>query len=145
MINTNNNNFEETETKETATKKITEILSRKRILINDEPETAWDVLVNNNILSRGVPLPLDDSRNYREDWSKIIYDQIVYVKEFLATSVRFGLGMPPLNEEDSLVALAVYNATVEWNDLDEEEVRYDIGIPSTRACFQEFWKLLIQK
>ena len=130
-------NVEET----TAAAKISNMLETR--VEDGEPKTAWDVLVREGVLSRGVPLPLnDDSSSYEEDWSTIIYDQIKFIKEFVSTAVKFGLGLPPLNEEGSMVALAVYNATIEWSP---EWESFNINIPSTRACFQEFWKLLIQK
>lgn len=64
--------------------------------------------------------------------------QLIYLKEFVATSINLGLGIPPLNEEGSMVALAVYNAAVADSDIDQ------IIIPSNFDCIREFCKLLMQ-
>lgn len=64
--------------------------------------------------------------------------QLIYLKEFVATSINLGLGIPPLNEEGSMVALAVYNAAVADSDIDQ------IIIPSNFDRIREFCKLLMQ-
>lgn len=104
-------------------------------MLSSEPDkTAWDKLTLEGIFSRAI----EDEDN--KSWRDLLHAQITFIKEYLATAVRFGLGLPPLNEEGSLVALAVYNATVEWSS--EWEDPYRIDIPSTKAVYQEFYRLL---
>lgn len=64
--------------------------------------------------------------------------QLIYLKEFVATSINLGLGIPPLNEEGSMVALAVYNAVMVDSNVDQ------IIIPSNFDCIREFYKLLME-
>ena len=120
--------------------KINEIL-KNRDIVNGKPETAWSVLVNNKIFSRGVPVPRATASEYKEDWSEILSQQINYLKEFVASSIGFGLGIPPLNEEGSIIALAVYNAAMDCSIVDEGM----LCIPSTYDIYEEFFRLMLQQ
>lgn len=120
--------------------KINEIL-KNRDIVNGKPETAWSVLVNNKIFSRGVPVPRATAHEYKEDWSEILSHQISYLKEFVASSIGFGLGIPPLNEEGSIIALAVYNAAMDGSIVDEGM----LCIPSTYDIYEEFFRLMLQQ
>lgn len=120
--------------------KINEIL-KNRDTINGKPETAWSVLVNNKIFSRGVPVPRATASAYEEDWSEIMNDQVNYLKEFVASSIRFGLGIPPLNEEGSIIALAVYNAAMDKSIIEEGL----LCIPSKEDIYEEFFRLMLQQ
>lgn len=120
--------------------KINEIL-KNRDIVNGKPETAWSVLVNNKIFSRGVPVPRATASEYEEDWSEIMNDQANYLKEFVASSVRFGLGIPPLNEEGSVIALAVYNAAMDKSIIEEGL----LCIPSKEDIYEEFFRLMLQQ
>ena len=120
--------------------KINEIL-KNRDIVNGKPETAWSVLVNNKIFSRGVPVPRATASEYEEDWSEILSHQISYLKEFVASSIGFGLGIPPLNEEGSIIALAVYNAAMDGSIVDEGM----LCIPSTYDIYEEFFRLMLQQ
>ena len=107
---------------------------------NNKPETAWSTLVSKGIFSRGVPIPRENRKEYEEDWSKILTHQVNYLKEFVASSIRFSLGIPPLNEEGSIVAMAVYNAAINGSIVEEGM----LCIPSTYDICQEFEKLLME-
>lgn len=120
--------------------KINEIL-KNRDIVNGKPETAWSVLVNNKIFSRGVPVPRATASEYEEDWSEIMNDQANYLKEFVASSVRLGLGIPPLNEEGSIIALAVYNAAMDKSIIEEGL----LCIPSKEDIYEEFFRLMLQQ
>ena len=119
--------------------KINEIL-KNRDIVNGKPETAWSVLVNNKIFSRGVPVPRATASEYEEDWSEIMNDQANYLKEFVASSIRFGLGIPPLNEEGSIIAMAVYNAAMDKSIIEEGL----LCIPSKEDIYEEFFRLMLQ-
>ena len=120
--------------------KINEIL-KNRDIVNGKPETAWSVLVNNKIFSRGVPVPRATASEYEEDWSEIMNDQANYLKEFVASSIRLGLGIPPLNEEGSIIALAVYNAVMDKSIIEEGL----LCIPSKEDIYEEFFRLMLQQ
>lgn len=123
-------------------KKIIEkILNDDRKVVNGQPETAWTVLVNNNIFSRAVPVPRPDIKAYEEKWVAALRCQLSYLKEFVVTSINLGLGIPPLNEEGSVVALAVYNAAMAYSDVDACQ----FAIPSEDDCVQEFFRLMLQQ
>ena len=107
---------------------------------NNKPETAWSTLVSKGIFSRGVPIPRENRREYEEDWSKILTHQVNYLKEFVASSIGFSLGIPPLNEEGSIIAMAVYNAAINSSIVEEGM----LCIPSTYDICQEFEKLLME-
>lgn len=101
-------------------------------------ETVWSVLVSNryNVFSRAIPKE-DVSSN---DWVKIMNTQINYLKEYISASIRFGLRIPHLNEEGSIVALAAYNAAIAVSDIEE-------GVfitPSSYVIHQEFYRLLME-
>lgn len=66
-----NNNFEE------ISKDKLEASLERRTIVNDDERKALDVLAK--AITRGVPIPLD-TREYREDFSQIIYDQMRYIK-----------------------------------------------------------------
>ena len=117
-----------------------EAMIKTREVFNGKAETAWSVLVGKKVFSRGVPVPRDQS-SYEEDWSKILADQINYLKEFIANSIGFGLGIPPLNEEGSLIAKAVYNAAINGSIVDDGL----LCIPSAYDCYQEFERLLMEE
>lgn len=117
-----------------------EAMIKTREIFNGKPETAWSVLVGKKVFSRGVPVPRENRREYEEDWSKILTHQVNYLKEFVASSIGFSLGIPPLNEEGSIIAMAVYNAAI--NDSIVEEGM--LCIPSTYDICQEFEKLLME-
>ena len=119
--------------------KINEIL-KNRDIVNGKPETAWSVLVNNKIFSRGVPVPRATASEYEEDWSEIMNDQANYLKEFVASSIRLGLGIPPLNEEGSIIAMAVYNAALDKSIIEEGL----LCIPSKEDIYEEFFRLMLQ-
>ena len=118
---------------------IEKMLNDDRKVVNGEPETNWTVLVNNKIFSRAVPVPRDCSKTYEENWDDALMCQLIYLKEFVATSINLGLGIPPLNEEGSVVALAVYNAAT-YSDVDNCQ----FVIPSAFDCAQEFYRLILQ-
>lgn len=118
---------------------IEEILNKDRKIVNGQPETNWTVLVNNKIFSRAVPVPMHNSKTYEENWDDALMSQLIYLKEFVATSINLGLGIPPLNEEGSVVALAVYNAAT-YSDVDACQ----FAIPSAFDCAQEFYRLILQ-
>ena len=120
--------------------KINETL-KNRDIVNGKPETAWSVLVNNKIFSRGVPVPRATASEYEEDWSEIMNDQANYLKEFVASSIRLGLGIPPLNEEGSVIALAVYNAAMDKSIIEEGL----LCIPSKEDIYEEFFRLMLQQ
>lgn len=107
---------------------------------NNKPETAWSTLVSKGIFSRGVPIPRENRREYEEDWSKILTHQVNYLKQFVASSIGFSLGIPPLNEEGSIIAMAVYNAAINGSIVEEGM----LCIPSTYDIYQEFFKLLME-
>lgn len=111
------------------------IIKDNRKVVNGQPETNRAVLVNAKVFSRAVPV-----RSKEDDWVTILVEQIDYIKEFLATSVRMGLGIPPLKAEGSLVSMAVYNAAMAASDIEADQM----SIPSSFDCMQEFYKLLIQ-
>ena len=114
------------------------IKDRNQVIIF-EPETAWDALVNKGVFSRGVPIPRED-KSYEGDWCKIFEHQMNFLKEFVASSIRFGLGIPPLNEEGSLISKAVYNAAINASIVEDGI----LCIPSTYDICQEFEKLLME-
>ena len=116
-----------------------EAIIKTREVFNGKAETAWSVLVGKKVFSRGVPVPRENRREYEEDWSKILTHQVNYLKEFVASSIGFGLGIPPLNEEGSIIAMAVYNAAINGSIVEEEI----LCIPSTYDICQEFEKLLM--
>lgn len=118
---------------------IEKMLNDDRKIVNSQPETNWTVLVNNKIFSRAVPVPRDCSKTYEENWDVALMSQLIYLKEFVATSINLGLGIPPLNEEGSVVALAVYNAAT-YSDVDACQ----LAIPSAFDCAQEFYRLILQ-
>lgn len=118
---------------------IEKMLNDDRKVVNSQPETNWTVLVNNKIFSRAVPVPRDNSKIYEENWDVALMSQLIYLKEFVATSINLGLGIPPLNEEGSVVALAVYNAAT-YSDVDACQ----FSIPSAFDCAQEFYRLILQ-
>lgn len=66
---TNTNNFEEI-----SKDKLEASLEHLTIVNDDEPETALEVLAK--AITRGVPIPLD-TREYREDFSQIIYEHML--------------------------------------------------------------------
>lgn len=138
LLNYNGGNFMMTNFEVNA--KINEIL-KNRDIVNGKPETAWSVLVNNKIFSRGVPVPRATASEYEEDWSEIMNDQANYLKEFVASSIRFGLGIPPLNEEGSIIALAVYNAAMDKSIIEEGL----LCIPSKEDIYEEFFRLMLQQ
>lgn len=138
LLNYNGGNFMMTNFEVNA--KINEIL-KNRDIVNGKPETAWSVLVNNKIFSRGVPVPRATAHEYEEDWSEIMNDQVNYLKEFVASSIRFGLGIPPLNEEGSIIALAVYNAAMDKSIIEEGL----LCIPSKEDIYEEFFRLMLQQ
>ena len=107
---------------------------------NGKPETAWSTIVGKGIFSRGVPIPRENRKEYEEDWSKILTHQVNYLKEFVASSIGFSLGIPPLNEEGSIIAMAVYNAAINSSIVEEGM----LCIPSTYDICQEFEKLLME-
>ena len=119
---------------------IEKMLNDDRKVVNGQPETAWTVLVNNNIFSRAVPVPRPDIKAYEEKWVAALRCQLSYLKEFVVTSINLGLGIPPLNEEGSVVALAVYNAAMADSDVDA----WQFAIPSEDDCVQEFYRLILQ-
>lgn len=119
---------------------IEKMLNDDRKVVNGQPETNWTVLVNNKIFSRAVPVPRDCSKTYKENWDDALLCQLIYLKEFVATSINLGLGIPPLNEEGSVVALAVYNAAMADSDVDA----WQFAIPSAFDCAQEFYRLILQ-
>lgn len=114
---------------------------KDRETFNGKPETAWSSLVGKGIFSRGVPIPRENRREYEEDWSKILDHQVNYLKEFVASSIGFSLGIPPLNEEGSIIAMAVYNAAINNSIIDEGI----LCIPSTYDIYQEFERLLMEE
>ena len=118
---------------------IEKMLNDDRKVVNGKPETNWTVLVNNKIFSRAVPVPMHNSKTYEENWDDALMSQLIYLKEFVATSINLGLGIPPLNEEGSVVALAVYNAAT-YSDVDACQ----FAIPSENDCAQEFYRLIMQ-
>lgn len=120
--------------------KINEMI-KDREVFNGKPETAWSVLVGKKVFSRGVPVPRATAHEYEEDWSEILSHQINYLKEFVASSIGFGLGIPPLNEEGSIIALAVYNAAMDGSIVDEGM----LCIPSTYDIYEEFFRLMLQQ
>lgn len=117
-----------------------EEMIKTREIFNGKAETAWSVLVGKKVFSRGVPVPRDQS-SYEEDWSKILSHQISYLKEFVASSIRFDLGIPPLNEEGSIISMAVYNAAMDASIIEEGM----LCIPSTYDIYQEFERLLMEE
>ncbi len=119
---------------------VIEGMLKDRKTVNGKEETTWNILVNNKVFSRAVPVSRTAKAFYEEDWVTILFDQIEFIKEFLATSVRMGLGIPPLNKEGSLTAMAVYNAAMAASDIEAGQ----ISIPSKFDCIQEFYKLLMQ-
>lgn len=119
---------------------IEKMLNDDRKVVNGEPETNWTVLVNNKIFSRAVPVPMHNSKTYEENWDVALMSQLIYLKEFVVTSINLGLGIPPLNEEGSVVALAVYNAAMADSDVDA----WQFAIPSEDDCAQEFYRLILQ-
>lgn len=137
LLNYNGGNFMMTNFEVNA--KINEIL-KNRDIVNGKPETAWSVLVNNKIFSRGVPVPRATASEYEEDWSEIMNDQANYLKEFVASSIRLGLGIPPLNEEGSIIAMAVYNAAMDKSIIEEGL----LCIPSKEDIYEEFFRLMLQ-
>lgn len=118
---------------------IEKMLNDDRKVVNGQPESNWTVLVNNKIFSRAVPVPMHNSKTYEENWDVALMSQLIYLKEFVATSINLGLGIPPLNEEGSVVALAVYNAAT-YPDVDACQ----FAIPSAFDCAQEFYRLILQ-
>ena len=119
--------------------KVESIIKKNQIVVCGESETAWDTLVVKKVFSRGVPIPRED-KEYEENWSKIFEHQMNFLKEFVASSIRFGLGIPPLNEEGSIIAMAVYNAAINGSIVEEGI----LCIPSTYDICQEFEKLLME-
>ena len=117
-----------------------EAMIKTREVFNGKAETAWSVLVGKKVFSRGVPVPRENIREYEEDWPKILTHQVNYLKEFVASSIGFSLGIPPLNMEGSIIAMAVYNAAIN-SSIVEEGIP---GIPSTYDICQEFEKLLME-
>lgn len=116
-----------------------EAMTKTREVFNGKAETAWSVLVGKKVFSRGVPVPREN-REYEEDWPKILTHQVNYLKEFVASSIGFSLGIPPLNEEGSIIAMAVYNAAINSSIVEEGM----LCIPSTYDICQEFEKLLME-
>ena len=117
-----------------------EAMIKTREVFNGKAETAWSVLVGKKVFSRGVPVPRENRKEYEEDWPKILTHQVNYLKEFVASSIGFSLGIPPLNEEGSIIAMAVYNAAINGSIVEEGM----LCIPSTYDICQEFEKLLME-
>lgn len=117
-----------------------EAMIKTREVFNGKAETAWSVLVGKKVFSRGVPVPRENHIEYEEDWPKILTHQVNYLKEFVASSIGFSLGIPPLNEEGSIIAMAVYNAAINGSIVEEGM----LCIPSTYDICQEFEKLLME-
>ena len=118
-----------------------EAMIKTREVFNGKAETAWSVLVGKKVFSRGVPVPRENTREYEEDWPKILNHQVNYLKEFVASSIGFDLGIPPLNEEGSIISMAVYNAAMDASIIDEGM----LCIPSTYDIYQEFERLLMEE
>lgn len=119
--------------------KMEAIIKKTQIVVCGESETAWDTLVVKKVFSRGVPIPRED-KSYEGDWCKIFEHQMSFLKEFVASSIRFGLGIPPLNEEGSLISKAVYNAAINASIVEDGI----LCIPSTYDICQEFENLLME-
>ena len=140
LWNYNGGNCMMTITNLEVSEKINEMI-KDREVFNGKPETAWSVLVNNKIFSRGVPVPRATASECEENCDEILADQVNYLTEFVASSIRLGLGIPPLNEEGSIIALAVYNAAMDGSIIEEGL----LCIPSKEDIYEEFFRLMLQQ
>lgn len=90
-------------------------------------------LTEESILSKSLTRH-EESMNqfYGDDWVSAVNYQIRLAVDFVATTMVMKLGIPDISG-DSLLCKAVYNAAKSVAD-----------VPSSYACSQEFYRLLME-